>query len=189
MTSDRQRGTRLSRVERWEPDHRHGMPRRIAALLDWGARHQPGVFIPYPEIAQCVLRLKRRPAPDSKLTRAVVEDVYHARKPLAEFGRDLITNGRGARATVDAEEIFRFRLGTDLAHVVSQLERYGRTARLVREAGVADPRLAEYARHADAFARLWGVHMREALAEWSAVATDADEANDGGHEPDGYSDG
>lgn len=188
--SDVQHRLSIFEAKSWEPNRHHGIPRRIAALLDWRARHQPGVFLSYGEIAQSVLRLKSKLGRHSKLTQAVVEDLYHARKLLGDqHGRDLITNGRGARATIDAEEIFRFRLGPDLTRVASQLGRYGRTAQLILDSSGVSPKLATHARQAQAFATVLGTRIHDVLSEWGLAANASrDDATDDEDDADGYLD-
>jgi hypothetical protein len=154
----------------WEPNRHHGIRRRVASLLDWYANQRPSAFLSFPEIARRVLRLKTPLGSRSRLTTAIQDDIYRCRDLLANlFGRDVITNGRGARATVDADELFRFRLGLDLTRVVSQLSRYGRTARLISSQGTDNPKLSAHANDAEAFALNWAEPLRALLADWSAT--------------------
>jgi hypothetical protein len=157
----------------YRPNRHHGLARRIATFLDFEAEHQPRTMISYPEIAQRVLRLKSKPGRYSKLTLAVRDELYRARDlMLSLFCRDLITNGSGARATLDAEEMFRFRLGIDLLRAAQRLGRYGQTARLIRQQGVSEPRLLEHLRRAEAFTLELAEPLRQLLGSYNALADD-----------------
>lgn len=169
MTTDTQ-GSTLFTQEDWKPNRHHGLSRRVASLLSWMAQRRPGVFLSYAEIARRVLGLQTKLGPSSKLTAAVKEEIFRSRELLAKLhGRDLITNGRSARATVDGDELFRFRLGLDLARIVSQLARYGRTARMISDRGVDNPKMAAHARHAEELALTWAEPLRSLLSDWNTT--------------------
>jgi hypothetical protein len=166
--------TSLFATPAYRPNRHHGLARRIATFLHVQADAQPRTMIPYPEIAQRVLGLKSRPGPHGKLTLAVRDELYRARDLLLSlFGRDLITNGSGARATLDADEMFRFRLGIDLLRMAQRLGRYGRTARLIRQKGVSEPRLVEHLRRAEAFALELAEPLRQLLGSYNALTDDS----------------
>jgi hypothetical protein len=165
--------TSIVATPEYRPNRHHGLARRIATFLHVQADAQPRTMIPYPEIAQRVLGLKSKPGRYSKLTLAVRDELYRARDLMVSlFGRDLITNGSGARATLDADEMFRFRLGLDLLRAAQRLGRYGRTARLIRQKGESEPHIIEHLRRAEAFALAVAVPLRQLVGSYSALTDD-----------------
>ncbi len=149
---DQTKSTLLAPPE-YRPNSRHGLARRIATFLDHEATHRPRVMIEYRDLARRVLGLQSRPARYSKLTLAVRDEMYRARDLLVEvFHRELVTNGTGARATIDADEQFDLRLGNDLLNVARRVAQYGRAARRIRELGVTDEGKLKHLRHAEQFA-------------------------------------
>src|SRR5579863_8246063 len=124
--------TTMFETDDYKPNRHHGTARRIATFLHWRADEQPAAFVPYCEIAQRILGMKTVVTPNSALAQSVRSELHRARDlAMRLYGQDILTNGVGARATVDAKELFRFRLGGEMGRLAEQLARYRRVARLI----------------------------------------------------------
>jgi hypothetical protein len=158
--------------QEYKLNRHHGIARRIATYLHWCASEQPGKFIPYADIAHRVLGLKTPLNEQSKLAH-VVRDELHRVRDLAMnlFGKDILTNGSGARATVDSEEVFRYRLGRELSRLIDQVRRYERLAELIdmTGAGRLPDDMRRYASHTLSFAIGLDENLRARLKEWTAL--------------------
>jgi hypothetical protein len=158
--------------QEYKLNRHHGVARRIATYLHWCAGEQPGKFIPYADIAQRVLGLKAPLNGQSKLA-YVVRDELHRVRDLAMnlFGEDILTNASGARATVDREEIFRYRLGRELSRLIDQVRRYERVAELIDQphAVMLDEQMALFASQTLRFALGLDDTLRARLKEWTAL--------------------
>jgi hypothetical protein len=98
------------------PEPSDGIARRIADFLDFRAQVSPRAWTRYEEIAEIVLRLEHRIGAGSPLAESIREFVYRARPILAAtYGRALLTNGHGARASVDGGDVFQHRMCRDVS--------------------------------------------------------------------------
>lgn len=133
----------------FRPKAQHGVPRRVAEYLDWAAATHPGQMIRYEKIAAIVLGLPCKLGQDSELTRCIRSELYRARVLLIElFSRDLVTDGRSARATIDGKDIFDHRYQLEVTKAVRQADRVQRTIELIEANGLGAA-AAEVGRHLD----------------------------------------
>ncbi len=124
------------RPSQWNPHRQDGVPRRIAAYLNWCAEEEPGKWIPIERIAAVVLGLPCRLGEDSPITRCIREEMYRARWILVErYNRDLLTRDGQARATVDGTETFVCRYIREVEKAEAQIDRVKRIVKLVEDQG------------------------------------------------------
>lgn len=116
-----------------KPDKQPPLTHRVAHVLDWAARKNPGAMVPYNVLYMVIMGLERLPLSNN-------EDVERLRKRLPAsrpilqrlYKRDIYNlSGVGVRATVDGVDIVKTRLEASVRRVVSAHENLNRTAALV----------------------------------------------------------
>ena len=112
-----------------------------AQLLDWEARHRPGKFISFREMAETLFDKDQLYLVNLKGEDAIDEMrriVYKLRHLLGSvFNRDLIIGEDGARATVDGDER-AYRVFRDAARLEAQFDKVGTGARAARLQGAIE---------------------------------------------------
>jgi hypothetical protein len=121
----------------YQPNRQHGLARRVAEFLSYGAVTHPGEFVPYPRIAQAVLGLPQLPGDDAPDTERIRQVTYKVRPTLVRFHkRDLVTGAEaGARATIGPLDATVFAFARDMRKLASQAESAARKAKLAIEVG------------------------------------------------------